>query len=273
MSFFTSIKPVIQESKVDTKPAFATVEQKALMPFLAPGVNYKNVSVALVKSGRAGKGRGSTGARSSGKQVKETSAAIAKLWNSLSQSQPFLINPYIQYNKPHYVCENVSPNTFLAVSSTVPAYGAQYFTAGQINQSSTLAGLFDQYKIIRIEFWCALQPTTTAVTQSQESASNYVTAVDYDDASNPSSYGALCDFQSSIQSPLINGHYHDFTPHVAVASYTGTFDGYTNVTAPWIDASSLNVQHYGIKVATEIATNNNNLRFWFRLHTLWRAVH
>jgi len=46
-----------------------------------------------------------------------------------------------------------------------------------------------------------------------------------------------------------DSHYRKFIPHVAVASYSGTFTSFTNEVAPWIDIASPSVQHYGLKTA------------------------
>jgi len=43
---------------------------------------------------------------------------------------------------------------------------------------------------------------------------------------------------------------------MAVAAYSGAFTSYSNLVGGWIDSASPAVQHYGIKLATPIATGS-----------------
>lgn len=195
-----------------------------------------------------------------------------KLWNTNAGIPPFLKSPFIVTNKPVYIAEMVAPSTLVTLSSTVPTLAGVNFTVGSINQISSLTNLYDQYRIVRIEVWIQIEPSASTVNVGQYNATNIATAIDYDSSAAPGSFAGLCDYENSIVSPLIDGHYHSFTPKVAMAAYTGLFDGYESVEAPWIDASSTTVQHYGLLFAAEVALATNPVKYWYRLHTQWRAL-
>jgi len=195
-----------------------------------------------------------------------------RLWNTLSQAQPSLRNPLIQTNKPYYICETVPPSLFVTVGA-VPVNNGTSFSVNAISQIGSLQNIFDQYRITRIEVWVALQPVTNSVTISQYNACNIATAIDYDSNAAPSSLASLCDYENVQVAASDIGHYHSFSPKIAMAAYgSGVFASYTSVESPWIDATSSTVEHYGLLIAASAALGSNPVNFWYRLHTEWRAL-
>jgi len=107
--------------------------------------------------------------------------------------------------------------------------------------------LFDQYRILRLSL--TFHPLQNeAVNATTAATPGIFTVVDYDDSTT------LASLTQTLQ--YANAHWHDgyrpftvtFKPHIAVASYAGSFNGYTNLKDQWIDSSSFNVIHYGLKV-------------------------
>jgi len=127
-------------------------------------------------------------------------------------------------------------------STTVPSFGGFQFSASQFSGLTTALTVFDQYCFRQIEVW--IEPIAA---QGSTVFPNFVSAVDLDDANNPTTLGQVSNHQGAIETLGGNGHYHKFVPHIAVASYSGAFTSFTNDVASWIDSASPSVQHYGIK--------------------------
>jgi hypothetical protein len=117
------------------------------------------------------------------------------------------------------------------------------------DQWAQLAYVFDQYRIEAVEVTFRPQFTSNGM----EAGTNILvptlyTVVDYDDA-NAIPITNLRQYDSCLQS-LYETQVRRFTPHCAAAMYQASaFSGYGNVTAPWIDASTPGVQHFGVKYA------------------------
>jgi len=77
----------------------------------------------------------------------------------------------------------------------------------------------------------------------------FYTAVDLDDANNPTAVSQVAGKQGAVVSMTGTGHYHAWKPHMAVAVYSGAFTSFSNAPAGWIDSGSTGVQHYGLKAA------------------------
>jgi len=135
-----------------------------------------------------------------------------------------------------------------ASSSSANTYSQWYYSLGNLDQASSLAAVFDQYRITKIEIM--FMPRVSAVAASTSlNTGVFSTVVDYDDASALTTLAQAQDYANVISSPGSVGHYRVFEPHVAVAAYSGSFSSYANETSPWIDCASTSVQHYGVKTA------------------------
>lgn len=146
-------------------------------------------------------------------------------------------------------------DSFLVSSVAVPAYASSQFTISGFADNAAYLSLFDQYRIDQIECW--LEPTAA---QGTTVFSDLATCVDLDDATAPTSYASVEGHQGSLSGLGGNGRYHKWQPHIAVSAYQGTFAGFTNIPATWIDSASPNVQHYGFKcavVASPVAITYN----------------
>jgi hypothetical protein len=145
--------------------------------------------------------------------------------------------------------QNVDYGTLVSTSTTINAFAGQSFKLSDLSQVSTFSALFDQYRIDMVECWVVPQiPETGGTLQSPV---DYVTAIDYDDATAPSNYTTVEEYQTVVSSPLSLSHYRKFRPHVAVAVYAGgVFTSFKTEPAGWIDMASTGVEHYGLKIAT-----------------------
>jgi hypothetical protein len=85
----------------------------------------------------------------------------------------------------------------------------------------------------------------------------YYTVLDFDDSTALTSVAAAQDYSTCVTSPQSCGQYRHFKPRVAMAVYApSAFTSFGNISAPWIDTSSSNVAHYGVKVACTPTTAN-----------------
>jgi hypothetical protein len=156
--------------------------------------------------------------------------------------------PHVQ-NDSHVVAfaRNYLAGTF-ASSLAGDAMGALSMSVSSLPNSSEFTNLFDQYRIVRLEytFW----PFQTQSTISTTATPVIASVVDYDDAVTPGGFGALQQYENC----MVHSPYKPFTvsfkPHVALAAYSGGFTSYANQKDQWIDSSSNAVQHYGCKFAT-----------------------
>jgi hypothetical protein len=205
------------------------------------------------KSGRKAKGK--RRAKSQAPSGMMGPATNSQLWNAVSQQWPRFNNTLKKDNSIHKFVQLIDLNTVLVTNSTVAVAYSRAFTFADLPQQSTIASLFDQYKITDIEVW--FNPGLTNSSSFAPGTAGYVyTVTDYDDDSNlPSSAQAL-QYTNVMQSPANMGHYRRWKPHVAEALYgSGAFSSYGNIKAPWIDMASPNVKHYGFKAYATAATN------------------
>jgi len=158
-------------------------------------------------------------------------------------------DPYA--NKIYSVKQNL-PDTYVA-SSTAAVYGAYSYTVGALDNATNFANVFDQYRIDRLQV--TFRPMNVATPLVNTATGGFIapiiyTAIDYDDATAPTTVAQIRDFQN-CSSHLYETFTLDWKPH---AAYTvgGSISG--QVTSPWIDWATPNVTHYGVKLAIPAGT-------------------
>jgi hypothetical protein len=182
-----------------------------------------------------------------------------------SEHPPATAIPSAVNDKPYNIVQTIDANTLVTTSTSVNTYGATNFTVNAIDQITQLAGVFDQYKINEVEVW--LENLNQETTNS-----HYITCLDFDDSNALTVYQSANDYQNAVDSGVQIGHYRRFVPHIAVAAYSGTFVSFENQVAPWIDCSSLTVQHYGLKVAVQPTQVASSITMRYRLSVSFRNV-
>jgi hypothetical protein len=137
-------------------------------------------------------------------------------------------------------------------SAAANTYVSNSFTFGSLDQVTSLAQVFDQYRIAHIKV--VLIPKLEVVDAVANNAGLFTSVIDYDDTNVLTSIGQALDYQNALTTRGTEVHVRTFVPHVAVASYSGAFTSFANETSPWIDCSSANVQHYGVKTAWTVTS-------------------
>jgi len=222
-----------------------------------------NVSRKIIQSARANgvtlmqKTRGRKG-----RKVK----TVGKTWNVLSMRIPMTVKPARDSRVFTFCQEQLGANSF-STSASVPAfYSANFYISG-LAQITSLTAVFDQYRIALIEVW--LKPNVQSTTNT---AGDVATVLDYDDATPLTAFSDATNYDNCIVDGAQCGHYRKFVPHAALAAYSGTFTSYCNVPAPWIDAASTSVQHYGFKVAATATGQVISYDLIVRYHLEFRCV-
>jgi hypothetical protein len=155
-------------------------------------------------------------------------------------------------NQVYNITQSFETINVFTTSTTVPTSFNTSFNFGQLDQNASLATVFDQYRIRRIE--AKFYPTAFGGTGVQlgVSAGLLTSVIDYDDAATVTVAQAN-DYQNALIVPVGTAFARTFVPHVALAAYSGSvFTQFANAYDQWIDANSTGVPHYGIKVATSI---------------------
>jgi len=135
---------------------------------------------------------------------------------------------------------------FQTQSTVAETFGALAIVpTTHINDFSSLAAVFDQYRMVRVEIWF----TPRNVVVGNADAGLMTTVLDFDDASALASVGNANEYATALIGPGNLAHYRCWQPRAAVALYSGVFTSFGNLTSPWIDAASGSVQHYGFKSA------------------------
>jgi hypothetical protein len=136
-------------------------------------------------------------------------------------------------------------------SATTPvADSFSFYLSNVCNDYSSYTAIFDQYRILALEVMFTPQANEALITSAQPTG-QYATVIDYDDNTNLGSMAAALNYANCIVSPMTGSQRRCFKPRVASALYNGSFVGYGNIAAPWIDCSTSNVVHYGIKTFTD----------------------
>lgn len=169
---------------------------------------------------------------------------FSRLFNMTGEPpRPLASRPNVPFNLSQTACTTAA----ITSSTTVPVLYATYFAVSAIDQISSLAAVFDQYRILTIEWWT--QPRNSESFGAGVNPGIFATAVDYDDANSPAAAPEIYDYENALIGNGTSVHYHRWHPHAATAMYAGAFTSYGNVTSPWIDMASTTVQHYGIKAS------------------------
>jgi len=159
-----------------------------------------------------------------------------------------------------YTVVRAIQNNVLTASSSLQA--PTYYFA--LNSANVGTGFFDMYRIAAIRF--NIRPQQNAIgltTNSTTTVTSIYCVIDYDDDASLGSIAAAESYSNCLVLPPGQSCSRTFKPRVAVSAYTGSFNGYTNMADPWIDAASTNVRHYGIKIVIpSITVAQTQLQSW-----------
>jgi hypothetical protein len=147
--------------------------------------------------------------------------------------------------------------------------GGMSFQLGDITNSANFVGVFDQYRFLAVR--ATLIPRVNNIPYTYSSPPLY-TAIDYDNSTGVS-VSAIRAYQNCVESQWTDRVERTFCPHMAVAAYNGSlFTGYANDGLQWIDCSSGNIPHYGLKWASDLTTTvytiDVELEYWLEFRNV-----
>jgi len=147
-------------------------------------------------------------------------------------------------------------------TTTVPAYYTPSFTLSLLDPDySSLAAVFDQYKVEVIEI--ILTPRITEATSNVTQPGGYLySCIDYDDQTSLGSIAAIQAYANVVATRMVVPHRRCWKPRMAVATYAGSFGGFGNVAAGWVDTASTSVQFYGVKFACDTGPTGAGINTW-----------
>lgn len=172
----------------------------------------------------------------------------------------------IRDNRVFKSSQMVSWGTYTSQVSAISTFQVEP-TISSLDQVSAYLAMYDQYRVTALEVWVI--PRITSVTSNTANTGQVVSVIDYDDTTSLASFNAALDYENALVGSGVDGHYRKWVPHVNVL--TGA-SGVYNVAAPWLDAASTSVIHYGMKLvwtATDSAyVSDIFVRYWME----WRNI-
>jgi hypothetical protein len=169
-------------------------------------------------------------------------------------------------NRPYNVYQTVDFGVVTTTSAGGEVDGASAFNLGQLAQASTLAALFDQYRLVEVECW--LTPTYQNY-GGGNSAARFSVAVDYDNSATVA-FSSLNQY-ANVQDISANcGSYSRFKPHTTLSSQTN--NSAANLTDTWIDCASSGQNWFGLKWACPATNVTYTLNLTTRYHFQFRNV-
>jgi len=134
--------------------------------------------------------------------------------------------------------------------AVVPKYNALYFTLNDLSQVANFTGLYDAYRINKIQIIFTPMCNMQTIPGTNVDPGIFATVIDYDDANVLTTLNQNQEYMTYKQSPMIStrAHIRTFKPKVTTAAYSGAFSSYMQSSNQWLDVASPAIQHYGIKV-------------------------
>jgi len=152
----------------------------------------------------------------------------------------------------------------IMTTSTSTQIGYQFeFQANFWTGFSSCAACFDQYKVKMMEVYVEPSYSAPSVT------GKFYTVVDYDDV-NSMSVGSAQQYSNVIDASINQGRVYRFVPHTGYLLQSGSNNRTGNIASDtvWIDCADPTVQHFGVKMVSDLCTAAVNVtlrcRVWFQ---------
>ena len=122
-----------------------------------------------------------------------------------------------------------------------------FFTLSDLPSVAEFTSLFEQYKFEKVVVH--MIPFANWTVMDQHATVPLVTAIDFDDGTDPTSEDQLLQYGNNCITHATQEIHRTIQPKIAAAVYNagGIFNGYAIKTS-WISSDSPNVQHYGFKM-------------------------
>jgi hypothetical protein len=200
----------------------------------------------------------------SNKLLKQVVESLHQQQNSAAPSRPDVatiekpMRDRIYRFTQSFIAANVT------TSSTIETDSSYVFSLSQLPNATSLAAVFDRYRIIQCKL--AFFPyATEAVLTSGTTAGPCYTVLDYDDA-NSTTIANLLSYDNLKIAPIGTYFERVLTPRAAVAAFSGSvFTSFAQAPSrQWMDVASPNIQYYGVKVGLPVGSVSGTI--------LWNTV-
>jgi len=154
--------------------------------------------------------------------------------------------------------------------------GALNFKLSDLATYASLS-LYDQYRIDKVEVTICPQMinnVTKGTTGADVMVLPYlVTAVDLDDSTTPATLSAvLSNTTAQVHGVFNHNVTRTFVPNIAMSAYQGAFTGYATEQPQWLDTSTPDVQHYGLKYSIEAASTTTSSQLVVFYTKMWVSL-
>jgi len=149
--------------------------------------------------------------------------------------------------KVYDIIQHTGTPVTISSSTTLATFGIVNFYLNLLDQATQLAAVFDQYRVMMMEV--SVLPRVNTEYLPAVNTGLLTTVIDYDDSTALTTTAQAYDYENALTGRGLDPQKRTFIPHIAVASYSGSFTSYANRAQQWIDCSSGGVFHYGLKTA------------------------
>lgn len=195
--------------------------------------------------------------KSSGKKLSLSKALSSKSW--APEVHRFIRSEY----RPGWV----------SATTGNPVLAGVNFRLDRTSGAAELASLYDQYRIVKVMVRIMARTGAGGPNGQAVSAANdlyigrYFGVVDYDDALAPANIDQLMQYKTVQQARFNEDMVFTLYPRVnidAAVTAVGAGDK-VSVAAPWLDMQNTSVEHYGIKIASDVNQASYNLEFDYKI--------
>lgn len=192
-------------------------------------------------------------------------AGVVQVFNGTSGVMPHWQPIPVPDGQIYSICRTYrvpgSASYTFASSTTLETKVAYNFKLSDVNDYADLIKVFDDFRIRQVEVWITPQ------TMAAGGAGQLVSVVDYNDDATISTVAIAMNHNNAQVSNVIMGHYRKFAPAAAIGAYDGSiFGGFSTVTSPWLAVASNTVEHYGLKINTDVTLGSYG--FWVDVRLL-----
>jgi hypothetical protein len=172
-----------------------------------------------------------------------------------------------------YTLEQIVSLTNIASSATAITYGALTFQLSDLSTSSSLTTLFDKYRLKEIEiiFFPIDNQYNIDVTGSA-TIGNFYTAIDFDNASAPTSIAQIERYSTSVVTSGNKPQYRHFRPRTVRPVYiSGVSTGYAEGRPDdWLDCAYPSIPYYALLYALSQTANAGTCTYGVRARYMFQ---
>lgn len=181
------------------------------------------------------------------------------------------------YNYKQVVLNPTTIGPVVIPGSSGDFLAAYNFQLSQVGGNvGPFTALYDQYKIKKIVYTLYPKFNTSDITQTVAGTTGgelpmVATCIDYDDSNTPPNFGDVIQRQNAIIHRASKPITRVFRPSVNIVA-DATVGGLMTKTSPWLDVSNINIPHYGLKLAIQGSSLDQNYEVVVKYYLAFKQV-